>query len=1285
MLLQDGAGTITTRSSVCHNSGYSVQYHSSANDKYSFITFKATLKQNVCYRLSCYVKTDSNANGVFSLCAYNDTGIEGYDINYYKDFHSADKVYDVTPRQNWTKWTSEYFILTNPDDYYIDEDGNAVISVAIRANLTSGNLWVDDFAVETIEAQGFINPIDRDGAPIVVTNKSGSVVYTRGVDWELDESYEPSVNELSLRFVDKYEPAIKILKGSRIQAGQSLRVSYYSAPVLSVDRPQIAVCLSQDRYYELFEESVKTIERILSPSTWFLGLDELRVAATCETCHETGLSAAQIVGKSVARQYDIIKAANPSADVAIWSDMLDPYQNAVNNYYLVDGDLTDTWKYVPKDLIVCCWNYYKDAEKEAVFDRELVEKSMKFFSSNGFRTIGVAYYDTRGKENHEGVANIDGWIRVCSQTNNCVGILYTTWERDYDYIEELAKAWKNAPAISLDSITLSSATVKQGRKITTTLSPSGAAASYQWYRYVKSAASGKYEWKEIAGAASSSYTPTSADANCILKVVAVGKAGNSGSVSAKTSAKLAKPNVAVNGSVLSWKAVPNAKEYQISYKEADGTATFTSWGKTDKTSVELTNLIPGKSYVVQVRALPASTTEYVKSDASSVNVVPSADVLQPPVNLSVSKNEPNSITLTWNEGKGAASYKIDVYDATRSAMIGSYTTTKTTYTISKLTVSTNYSIDVFSVSASQDRSDAVQISASTSDIKKLTKATGITFVEIGKHGFEVSWNAVPNAQGYKIYYKSSSDSAYKTYATVVGSSCAIYGLKANESYSIGIRALGDGVNYNDSDRALKSASTLKSGSVAAPANFACVKTTATKLEFAWDRQVNASNYKIELYTADGKTLIERQTPTSSTFVFSGLDPETSYTARLYACDGSNVSRSVSISASTVNAKKLTIPNVSYEVSGTSITLSWKTNSLADSYLVRYKLSSETTYTTLTTTENRVVLSGLKANSSYDFRVKAVSGDPDRANSDYSKFTSATTQGLKKLTKASGITAAGKHGFDVSWNVVPNAQGYMVYYKSSSDSTFKTYGEVVGASCSIYGLKANESYTIGIRALGDGVGYNDSDLATTSAKTLNSGSVVASTNFKRASVTATKLEFSWDRQLNASEYKIELYAADGKTLIERQTPTKSYCVFSDLTPETNYIARLYACDGTTVSRSVSISTATVSVKKLVIPAVSYEVSENSITIRWKANSYADSYWIQYKQSSDPSYTTLKTTENSATLNNLKTNTSYVFRVKSISGSSDYSNSDYSKLATASTKSLSAALLEDAFAELALEPF
>ena len=151
----------------------------------------------------------------------------------------------------------------------------------------------------------------------------------------------------------------------------------------------------------------------LAPEKYLLSMDEIRAGGACRACKKRKMTMAQILGDCITRQVEIIRNVNPEAELLIWSDMLDPNHNAHDNYYLVDGDFTNSWDYVPKDLVIVCWYYRKRNE------------SLKFFSSLGFRTLAGAYYDGDTLDNPK------GWLETLDQTPKACGIMYTTWRNKY--------------------------------------------------------------------------------------------------------------------------------------------------------------------------------------------------------------------------------------------------------------------------------------------------------------------------------------------------------------------------------------------------------------------------------------------------------------------------------------------------------------------------------------------------------------------------------------------------------------------------------------------------------------------------------------------------------------------------------------------------------------------------------------------------------------------------------------------------------------------------------------
>jgi hypothetical protein len=343
------------------------------------------VQPNRCYRLSCWVKTAGlEPRGAFRITVLSP---EGRDLAPYD------------PRVPGT--TDWHRVVMGFNSLGCDK-------VRIYAGAwggKAGRFWIDDLAIEEV---ALLNVLRRPGTPVAVRSEQGGEVYQEGKD------FGPIRDErLNFRF-DHEPPTIKILPGGRIKDGERLRVSYYHG--MGVNNGQVSVCMSEPEVYEIWARQARLMQEHLAPAKYLLSMDEIRAGGSCEACKQRHLSMAQILGDCITKQVGILRHVNPKAEVLIWSDMLDPNHNAHGNYYLVEGDYTGSWNYVPQDLTIVCWYYEKRNE------------SLGFFSAHGFRTLAGAYYDGDTLENPR------GWLAVLDKTPKAVGIMYTTWQDKYELL-----------------------------------------------------------------------------------------------------------------------------------------------------------------------------------------------------------------------------------------------------------------------------------------------------------------------------------------------------------------------------------------------------------------------------------------------------------------------------------------------------------------------------------------------------------------------------------------------------------------------------------------------------------------------------------------------------------------------------------------------------------------------------------------------------------------------------------------------------------------------------------
>lgn len=344
-----------------------------------------------CYRVSVWVKTENlrPAENFRILVLAGERDL-------------APRSFNVPPTSDWRKLSMIFNSMDNT-------------AVRIYAGVwggKSGRFWLDDWNLEEV---GPLNVLRRPGTPVTVKSEDGSITYKERLD------YAPlSDPNFSFWNIDREYPFLRILPNGRIRDGQRLRVSWYH-PMVIYDS-QVTVCMAEPALYEIFEHEARLLWQHLRPNRVILSMDEIRMGGTCGAC--AGRNMARLLADCITRQVQILRRYNPKMQIYIWSDMLDPHHNARPNYYLVQGDYTGVWEYIPKDLIIAVWG---GAPRE---------NSLRFFSERGFQTLVACYYDA------DNLDEVKGWLQLARRLSRVRGFMYTTWERKYQLLPDFGNLIK---------------------------------------------------------------------------------------------------------------------------------------------------------------------------------------------------------------------------------------------------------------------------------------------------------------------------------------------------------------------------------------------------------------------------------------------------------------------------------------------------------------------------------------------------------------------------------------------------------------------------------------------------------------------------------------------------------------------------------------------------------------------------------------------------------------------------------------------------------------------------
>ena len=399
---QDDEGVTTfADSAVVHGGKTSLRMESIGKDpaRHCRIMQPIALQPHRQYRLSFWVKTENMVPADPEIKVL--TADSGRSISF-QTFH-ADKT------QDWKHYDLVFNSLDN-------SKGNLYLG---SWNGKDGKLWWDDVTCEEV---GLVNVLRRPGCPVTVRAENGTV-YEEGRDYA--KIVDPELHPYRA-YHDP--PPIRLTANSRIHEGDRLRVSYYHPLIVYEDR--ITSCLSEPKIFTDWRDEVKKANDLLHPAAFLMSHDELRVVNQCALCRSKHMTPGELLAWNVHKAAQIIRDIRPDAGIWVWNDMFDPYHNAVDHFYAVNGPLKDSWKGLDKDVGIVNWH------------GGLMGKNCKFFADLGLKQILSGYYDG----DDDGAA-ITKWIANTRGVAGIEGAMYTTWEDRYDAMDLWAqKAWGSGKA-----------------------------------------------------------------------------------------------------------------------------------------------------------------------------------------------------------------------------------------------------------------------------------------------------------------------------------------------------------------------------------------------------------------------------------------------------------------------------------------------------------------------------------------------------------------------------------------------------------------------------------------------------------------------------------------------------------------------------------------------------------------------------------------------------------------------------------------------------------------------
>jgi hypothetical protein len=320
----------------------------------------------------------------------------------------------VQPTQGWTTHHVVFNSLSNTTvNVYFGVWGG-----------TTGSLWWDNAAIEEV---AFLNLIRRAGAPLAVRVESGGPL-VEGSDFStVSDPLMGTVPYGGVYDIYHAPPQLHLLSNS-LTNGTRLRASWYHA--VTVYDGQAMICPSEPATLTLLRDQAQRMHAAFGARGYFMSHDEIRVLNWCGACQSRGMDAGALLADNVSTCAGILRQVNPGGRIYVWSDMFDPNHNAHDNYYLVRGNLTNSWLGLDSDIIIAPW-YYDNRDA-----------SLRFFAGLSNRQVIAGYYDSTP-------SLVTNWLNSARPYTGISGVMYTTWQNNYSNLELFGQILGAYPAPNL--------------------------------------------------------------------------------------------------------------------------------------------------------------------------------------------------------------------------------------------------------------------------------------------------------------------------------------------------------------------------------------------------------------------------------------------------------------------------------------------------------------------------------------------------------------------------------------------------------------------------------------------------------------------------------------------------------------------------------------------------------------------------------------------------------------------------------------------------------------------
>ncbi len=312
-------------------------------------------------------------------------------------------------------------------DFTFNSGDNKTISILFGVwGGNRGNLWFDDISMEET---ALVYVLRGPSTPLKVYDPGNpSQVYREGVDYAAIADPKLAVNP-NFDNDNWHQPmTVPVPAGSALRPGQAVAMDFYAAQ--PIYNETIGASLTDEGAWQWMIDNSNAVARVLpGVDALLFGYDEMRHMNSTASAKAMHMTPAQLLDWHFAKTYKLYRAMAPRTPIYVWNDMFDPFHNAHENFYLVEGDLAGSWKGLPADVIVMNWNLGRLKESATWFSGKDPKQPV------AHKQVIAGFYDAGSGAD----AAKAEWEQVRGVPGIC-GMMYTTWNDNYSQLKAFADA-----------------------------------------------------------------------------------------------------------------------------------------------------------------------------------------------------------------------------------------------------------------------------------------------------------------------------------------------------------------------------------------------------------------------------------------------------------------------------------------------------------------------------------------------------------------------------------------------------------------------------------------------------------------------------------------------------------------------------------------------------------------------------------------------------------------------------------------------------------------------------